>query len=238
MNDYRDLLSRLTEPFGVEISPELWEKFAIYGDLLKEWNEKINLTAITEDNEITVKHFADSLTALKFMSVKNGTTLADIGTGAGFPGLPLKIAAPGLNVTLVDSLEKRLNFLETVISELGLTGITTVHARAEDFGRNPAFRDSFDYATARAVAAMPVLLEYCMPAVKKGGCFLALKGSRDEGEFKRAAALLSARPVRTEEFTIQNGGELLERKIYIFEKTDRTAKAYPRKAGTPGKNPL
>jgi len=223
---------------GIELKDEQLEQFDKYRILLKEWNEKINLTAITEDEEIVIKHFVDSLTILDILKKNNIKTLADIGTGAGFPGVPLKIAFPELKVTLVDSLDKRLNFLNEVINSLGLKDIKTVHGRAEDFGRDPKYRDKFDATTARAVAAMPVLLEYCMPPVKKGGIFIAMKGSKDEGDFKNATRLLSGKLMNKISFTLDGAGELAERNIYIFNKIGVTDKAYPRKAGTPSKKPL
>ena len=233
----RTILETCIAPFGLTLTDEMWEKFDAYRALLKEWNEKMNLTAITDDSEIMVKHFADSLSLYPYITGKS-SNLCDIGTGAGFPGVPLKIVMPDLSVTLVDSLSKRLTFLNALVSELGLSGIELVHARAEDFCRKPGCRDSFEYVTARAVAPMNVLLEYCLPAVKPGGKFIAMKGSRDEGSFTYACRRLKAAPIKTESFTLTGAGASFERTIFIFEKTGPTPPQFPRKAGIPAKNPL
>ncbi len=233
-----ELLNKTLEPFGISVTDEQFQKFEKYMQLLKEWNEKINLTAITDDEGIIVKHFADSLTALPFVIKAGGKTLADVGTGAGFPAIPLKIMMPELKVYLVDSLDKRLKFLQTVINELDLADIETVHARAEDAGRDKKLRDNVDVVTARAVAAMPVLLEYCMPLVKPGGRFIALKGTKDDGDFTRAEKELSAELIEKNSFELILGDEGAARNIYVFEKTAPTKKQYPRKAGTPSSKPL
>lgn len=233
-----ELLNETLKPFDVTVSDGEWEKFEKYMRLLQEWNEKMNLTAITDDEGIVVKHFADSLTALPTVKSLGGKSLADVGTGAGFPAIPLKIMCPELKVYLVDSLEKRLKFLQTVIDNLGLTGIETVHLRAEDAGRDVKLRDNVDVVTARAVAAMPVLLEYCMPLVKPGGHFVALKGTKDDGSFKHAEAELSAKLISKNSFNLVVNDETAGRNIFVFEKTAPTKKQYPRKAGTPSSKPL
>lgn len=240
-----ELLQRAAEPFAVEITPALAESFDCYRRLLQEWNTRMNLTAITGDEEITVKHFADSLSLVPLIRARGGgngasLSLADVGTGAGFPGLPLKIVMPELRVCLIDSLAKRLTFLAEVIRELSLTGIETVHARAEDAGRNRAYRDRFDLAAARAVASMPVLLEYCMPLVKPGGTFLAMKGSLRETGFEAALRALSSELEQEVSFSLPGTGgeEAAARTVYCIRKLGPTAAKYPRKAGTAGRDPI
>ncbi len=198
----------------------------------------MNLTAITEPEEVAVKHFIDSLLAYEEADF-TGKTLADVGTGAGFPGVPLKIYCPSLKVTLIDSLGKRLKFLQQVIDELGLENITCEHLRAEDAGRDKRFREKFDLVTARAVARLSVLSEYCLPLVKKGGKFVALKGSKYAEEIAEGEAalkilggkLLSSEPVKLP--GLDDG-----RAIIKIAKTKPTPAQYPRKAGTPEKQPL
>lgn len=236
-DNLRSIFESCIAPFNLSLTDEIWDRFEVYRALLKEWNEKINLTAITDDKEIIVKHFADSLSLYPFIAGKS-STLCDIGTGAGFPGVPLKIVMPGLSVTLVDSLAKRLTFLDTLVGKLGLSGVNLVHCRAEDFGRKPGCRDSFDYVTARAVAPMNVLLEYCLPSVKPGGEFIAMKGSKDEGSFAGACRKLKGNPVKTETFQLSCGDETFERTLFVFEKTAPTPPQYPRKPGIPSKKPL
>ena len=247
-SDGYDLLRKGASGFGIDVSEDQWNRFFEYMRLLQDWNTRMNLTSITDDAAIITKHFVDSLTVAPY--IKDGLkgsaakTLCDIGTGAGFPGIPLKIMFPDLHVILVDSLNKRLLFLDEVISKLGLTKIETVHMRAEDFGRDNRFRNRIDYSTARAVAPMNVLLELCTPVLRVGGEFLAMKGGRDEGSFENAAKKLSCRLEKTDRLTITTvDGELSEKEeaeriIYIFKKTSPTAPAYPRKAGIPSKNPL
>ena len=162
--------------FGVKLDDHKTKQLNLYGNLLLEWNEKINLTAITEPQAVLYKHFYDCILFLKHNKIPQNATLVDVGTGAGFPGMVLKIVRPDLKVTLLDSLNKRLVFLNDVIAQLGLTGIETVHLRAEEAGRSKLHREKYDIATARAVASLPVLLEYCVPLVKVGGQFVAMKG--------------------------------------------------------------
>lgn len=240
--DLYELLKNGAEKYGVNVTPEQAEKLDRYRELLKEWNEKMNLTAITDDEGIIVKHFVDSLSLVPLIKEFGGKTLADVGTGAGFPGIPLKIVCPELEVCLIDSLAKRLGFLNVVIGELGLKGISTVHSRAEDAGRDKKHRDHYDLVTARAVAAMPVLLEYCLPLVKPNGTFLAMKGGSEEPDYKRALAELSGKEIKVLSLSLtQNGAEGEEtaaRKIYCIKKKGPTAAKYPRKAGTASKQPL
>lgn len=221
---------------GIKIEDNQLNQFSLYGELLVEWNEKINLTSITDPEEIMVKHFLDSLTLAQWVQ---GNDVADIGTGAGFPGVPLKIILPNKNFSLVDSLAKRLDFLQELILKLGLNKVNTIHARAEDFGRDTQFRGQYDTVVSRAVARLPVLLEYAIPVLKVGGVFLAAKGSQAEEEIKEsgnALTILGARIKDIKKFNLGEGAE--HRSIVIIEKIKETPRQYPRKAGTPSKNPL
>lgn len=209
-------------------------KFDTYMELLKDWNTRINLTAITEDEEIRLKHFQDSLSILPYIE---GGSLVDVGTGAGFPGLPIAIERPDVSVTLVDSLDKRVKFLQCVADTLELKNVTCIHARAEEFGRKPEYREKFDYATARAVASMPVLLEYCLPLLKTGGRFLAMKGANaSEEKFDKALEILGGKLVQQDTFLLENSE--LQRCIFVVEKFRQIPSKYPRKPGTPAKQPL
>lgn len=177
----REFLVRTAAAAGADLTLEDVEKFSKYGDLLLEWNKIMNLTAVTDEREIVLKHYIDSITILPYLDRICCKTFIDIGTGAGFPGIPVKILRPDINVVLLDSLGKRVNFLNIVISELGLKEIRAVHMRAEDGGRAPEFREKFDCAAARAVAPMNILLEYCMPFVKKKRTFYCNEGQRGGG---------------------------------------------------------
>ena len=181
----RELLINGAKELGIELSDKQVEQFMKYKSLLQEWNEKMNLTAITEDREVITKHFLDCMTINKALQMSDQETVIDIGTGAGFPGLVIKIAFPHLKVTLVDALKKRLTFLDTVISELSLTGIECVHSRAEDLGKNKAYREGFDICASRAVANLAVLSEYTLPFVKVDGYLIALKGQKLDEELEQ-----------------------------------------------------
>ena len=224
--------------FGVKIDGDITERLNLYGNLLLEWNEKMNLTAITAPEDVLYKHFYDCILFLKAVTPAKNARIIDVGTGAGFPGTVLKIVRPDINVTLLDSLNKRLVFLNEVIAELGLSGISTVHMRAEDAGIAAAHREKYDIACARAVAALPVLMEYCLPFVKKGGCFVAMKGASAEDEMNRsfsAAHLLGAdKPtIICETLT---GNE--QRAFVITKKISQTPTRYPRKPAEISKKPL
>ena len=228
------LLAETVAAFGVTLTQEACEKLDIYARLLVEWNEKMNLTAITAPRDIVVKHFVDSLTALPLLPEKKGFSLIDVGTGAGFPGIPLAIACPDMKLTLLDSLNKRLTFLNAVCEAVGIDAVT-VHARAEEGGQNPALRERFDVATARAVAALPTLSEYCLPFVKVGGRFIAMKGPESRDEAAAAAsgiALLGGKTPVVRELKLpavpQEGEEQLERRLFVIEKGRPTPKQYPR----------
>ena len=224
-----------------ELTDKQKQQFKLYFKMLIEVNEHVNLTRITEEDEVYLKHFYDSITPLfTFGAVfKDGATLCDVGAGAGFPSIPLKILKPGLKVTSVDSLQKRLNFLKDLFSELGLTDVELVHGRAEDVGQNKLYRERFDIVTARAVARMSVLSEYCLPLVKKGGYFVALKGPKAEDELddgKKALEVLGGKLSQDEELTLPESEE--ERTLVLVQKVKSTPKKYPRQAGTPRRKPI
>lgn len=234
---FAEILAARGAEAQLSFTEEQLAQFTRYYELLVETNKVMNLTAITEPEEVAVKHMVDSL--LAYEDGMQGKTLVDVGTGAGFPGVPLKIYCPSLKVTLVDSLGKRLRFLQQVIDELGLKGIRCEHLRAEDAGRSKKHREQYDYVTARAVARLSVLSEYCLPLAKKGGQFIALKGSRFVEEIEEGEAavkilggkIISAEPVKLP--GLDDG-----RAIIKIAKIKATPAQYPRKAGTPEKQPL
>lgn len=237
--EFFDLMKRASNEVGLELTELQYEQFIKYMKLLQEWNEKINLTAITKDEEIIRKHFIDCIKAFKSDSIKNSKTIIDVGTGAGFPGLPIAIMNPSIKVTLLDSLNKRINYLNIVIRELGLKNVTTIHSRAEDGARKPELREKFDVATSRAVANMAVLSEYCMPYVKKGGYFIALKGPAVDEELKNAnnaINILGGEFKGVIEVSIEETN--LKHNIVEVKKLKSCSKVYPRKAGTITKKPL
>lgn len=225
------------EKVGIELSELQKEQYRKYYDLVVEWNQKINLTAITEEDEFYTKHFFDSISLAFYKDYSNIESICDVGSGAGFPSIPLKILYPNLKVTIVDSLNKRIKFLNLVKDELGLNDCNFVHARAEEFGQNKEYRESFEIVTARAVARLNVLAELCLPLVKKDGYFLSLKAQKAEEETKEAInaiKLLGGKLEQDLEFDIE--GE--ERHILEICKAKETPNKYPRKAGTPNKKPL
>ena len=222
---------------GVRFSVEQMDKFYKYMNLLIDWNEKINLTAIIEPNEIILKHFIDSITILK--DIKDGSIVVDVGTGAGFPGIPLSIMNPTLKITLVDSLNKRLIFLQEVINELDLKNVELVHARAEEFGRNKKYREKFDVATSRAVANLATLSEYLLPLVKINGKAISMKAgnaSQEIEDAKKAIKTLGGNINNIEEFKLPQSD--IGRTIIIIDKISGTPGKYPRKPGTPAKEPI
>lgn len=235
----RELLISGAKNYGIDLDDEKVEKFFKYMNLLKSWNEKINLTAITEDEEIIKKHFLDSISIVKTNLIKDNVSIIDVGTGAGFPGIPIKIVMPNVKVLLLDSLQKRVNFLNEVIFELKLEGIEAVHSRAEDAARIEKYREKFDIATARAVAHMSILSEYCMPFVKVNGYFIAMKGpSIDEeiNESKNAIGTLGGKLKNIIETTIPEYDA--NHKLIVVEKIKETDKKYPRKPSQIEKKPI
>jgi 16S rRNA (guanine527-N7)-methyltransferase len=235
--EMEELLKKGVQELGLELPLNTISKFFKYKELVLEWNKKVNLTSIEDDKEFIIKHFVDSLTLAPLLNIKNGS-LIDVGTGAGFPGIPLKILLSNLEVTLLDSLDKRVRFLNTVIEELSIQGINAIHFRAEDGGHNSNYREKFDFAVARAVASLPVLLEYCLPFVKVGGVFFAMKGlSEDEVSLsKKALQTLGGEILEIKKFQLPLTDN--QRNIIVIKKFRQTPTNYPRKAGKPSKNPL
>ncbi len=222
---------------SLPFSPELSEKLDQYAQLLVEWNEKMNLTAITEPNDITVKHFADSLLLLNALDIPKNASLIDVGTGAGFPSVPVGLARPDLKVTLLDSLQKRITFLETLCAQLSLPAVC-IHGRAEEMGRQTAFRERFDVATARAVANLRELAEYCLPFVKVGGTFAALKGYDIEEELEEAAYAISHLGGQVTAVKKYRLREDASRAIILIKKVRPVSAKYPRISAKIKKEPL
>ncbi|ARJ39054.1 16S rRNA methyltransferase G [Sporosarcina ureae] len=224
---------------GFELSDAQKQQFKRYFEVLVEWNEKMNLTAITDAPSVYLKHFYDSITSAFYVDFTKYESVCDVGAGAGFPSIPLKIIYPHLHVTIVDSLNKRITFLNHLAGELQLENVAFVHARAEEFGRNPKYREQFDVVTARAVARLSVLSELCIPLAKQGGLFVSMKGAAASEEMKdatRAVKLLGAVLQNEHEFLLPE--EDSERHIFVFEKKKQTPKKYPRKPGVPNKTPI
>lgn len=234
----KDYLLEATKDFKIKLNDTQLEQLNIYFNLLVEWNEKINLTAITDEQGVAVKHFADSLTLFNYIDMPTGASVIDVGTGAGFPGLVLKIARPDIKLTLLDSLNKRLLFLQTVLDETGLEA-RLVHSRAEDGANKVEYREKYDFAVSRAVAQLNVLSEYCLGYVKKGGKFVALKGPNADDEIanaKKALKILGGKLVNKYEFDLpQDGGN---RNILEILKVKSTPPKYPRNSGKIKSNPL
>ena len=236
-DDFKEKMIINVDKLGITLSEIQLKQFYNYMNLLIEWNKKINLTAITEPNEIILKHFVDSLTISKYIS--DETRVVDVGTGAGFPGIPLKIYRQDIEITLLDSLQKRINFLDEVIRELNLEKIETIHSRVEDFGKDKKYREKFDIATSRAVANLATLSEYLLPLVKVGGKVISMKGSLIEEELensKNAIKILGGKIERVDEFDLPNSD--ISRNIVLIDKIKETPNKYPRKAGEPSKKPL
>ncbi len=237
--EYFQLMKEASLEVGLDLTENQYNQFILYMRLLQEWNEKINLTAITDDEEVIKKHFIVCIKAFKSNAVKNAKTIIDVGTGAGFPGLPIAIMNPNVKVTLLDSLNKRINFLNTVIAKLGLKNVITIHSRAEDGARNPEFRENFDVATSRAVANMAVLSEFCLPYVKLNGYFVALKGPAIDDEIndgKKAISTLGGELENIVEVNIEESD--LKHNIVEIKKIRKCPKTYPRKAGSINKKPI
>lgn len=236
-NEFEKNMYEYTNKININLEKDDVKKFYKYQELLLEWNKKINLTAITEPEEIIRKHFVDSLTIEKYL--KNGAYIVDVGTGAGFPGIPLKILRKDIKVILVDSLNKRINFLNEVIKELKLDNIGAIHARVEEFGRNKEYREKFDISTSRAVANLSTLSEYLLPLVKLGGISVCMKGSEIEEELdqsKKAISVLGGKNIRVDEFYLPNSD--IKRNLIVIEKNNNTPSKYPRKPGIPAKEPI
>lgn len=224
---------------GIILTDNQINQFRKYFELLVEWNEKMNLTAITDLEGVYLKHFYDSISASFYFDFTKIESVCDVGAGAGFPSLPIKICFPHLHITIVDSLNKRITFLNHLSQELQLDNVSFVHARAEEFGQNALYREKFDVVTARAVARLSVLSELCIPLVKKGGYFVALKAAAGAEEFQDAKKAISTFGASLkEEFSYKLPVEESDRTLYIFDKIKQTPKKYPRKPGMPNKSPI
>ncbi|MDR1773880.1 MAG: 16S rRNA (guanine(527)-N(7))-methyltransferase RsmG [Clostridioides sp.] len=225
--------------FGIKADTKMLDRFQKYKEVLVEWNKVMNLTGIEDEREIYIKHFLDSISMVKSGCVKENISVIDVGTGAGFPGIPLKICFENIKLTLLDSLNKRINFLKAVGESLELEGIEYLHARAEDFGVKKEYRQSYDIATARAVAELPVLLEICVPFVKVGGYFICLKGPSVEREIQdstKAQEVLGVKFIEKIDIKLKESDS--NHNILIFQKIKDTPNKYPRKAGKVSKNPI
>jgi len=224
---------------GIELTDTQIAQFKTYFELLVEWNEKMNLTAITDLEGVYLKHFYDSISASFYFDFSNVNSICDVGAGAGFPSLPIKICFPHLHVTIVDSLNKRITFLNHLSEQLKLENVNFVHSRAEEFGQNLKYREQFEVVTARAVARLSVLSELCIPLVKQGGYFVALKASAGPEELKDAKkAITTLGAALKEDFYYNLPMEDSERTLYVFDKIKQTPKKYPRKPGVPNKTPI
>ncbi|WP_096272225.1 16S rRNA (guanine(527)-N(7))-methyltransferase RsmG [Paucisalibacillus globulus] len=227
------------EKQGITLTEKQIQQFDIYFKTLVEWNEKINLTALTDEEDVYLKHFYDSISAAFYHDFTKEQHICDVGAGAGFPSIPLKICFPTIKVTIVDSLQKRIGFLNHLAAELELTDVAFYHDRAETFGKNSKFRESFDTVMARAVARMSVLSELCIPLVKKNGVFIAMKGAQATEELetgKTAIEVLGGEIESTNSFILPE--ENSERSIVVVRKKRQTPKKFPRKPGTPNKEPI
>ena len=234
-----EILKAGIESFNLEATDEKLEKLKKYREILVEWNKVMNLTGIEEEREVFVKHFLDSISAVTNGYINDNTSLIDVGTGAGFPGMPLKICLDNLKLTLLDSLNKRINFLQEVANELDLEDIDFVHGRAEDFGKKEEYREKFDVATARAVAGLPILMEFCVPFVKVGGYFICLKGPNANLELEESKVAMEVLGIEfVEKIDIKLPDLELNHNILVFKKNKSTPSKYPRKSGKPSKNPI
>lgn len=236
-------LSQICNELNIEITDKQLDQFSVFYEMLIEKNKVMNLTAITEKDEVIAKHFADSIAIIPYLKESGisceGLSVIDIGTGAGFPGIPLKIMMPDTEFTLLDSLNKRIKFIDEVISELGLKKINTVHGRAEDFANDKNYREKFDLCVSRAVANLSTLSEYCIPFVKKNGMFISYKAGDSEDEInssKNAIKILGGKISKVESFVLPEADA--SRVFVMINKINNTEKKYPRKAGVPAKNPL
>lgn len=237
--DRKNRFDQELESLGIQLTEVQREQFDRYYELLIEWNSVMNLTAITDYEEVNLKHFADSLTLVRLIDMNQINSVIDIGTGAGFPGIPLKIVYPNVEIVLLDSLNKRIKFLNAVSEELGLTKIKTLHGRAEDYAKKAEYREKFDLAVSRAVANLSTLSEYCIPFVKRGGAFISYKSGNSDDEIKsaeRAVSILGGKISKIDKFKL--AGTDMGRSLIQITKEKPTPNKYPRKAGVPGKEPL
>ena len=234
-----DILRKGLEDLGIDVTDKMLKDLKIYRDILVEWNQKMNLTGIEDEREVYVKHFIDSVSAVNKGYVKDGLSIFDVGTGAGFPGLPLRICLPNTKDTLLDSYIKRINYLQEVSRSVEIDNIELILGRAEDFGKNPEYREQYDIATARAVAGLPVLMEFCVPFVKVGGYFVCLKGPNADLELEESKKAMETLGVEfVEKIDVELPDSDLKHNILVFKKTNNTPEKYPRKAGKPVKSPI
>ena len=237
--DKENLLVKGLSELGLTITEEQIEKFDKYYEMLIETNKVMNLTSITEYDEVIIKHFIDSLLVVNIFDISKSKKMIDVGTGAGFPGIPIKIMFPHLQITLLDSLNKRINFLQEVSKQVGIDNIEFIHGRAEDFGKLEEYREKYDIATARAVAGLPILMEFCVPFVKVGGYFVCLKGPNANLELEESKAAMDVLGVEfIEKINIELPESDLNHNILVFKKVKNTPDKYPRKAGKPAKSPI
>lgn len=229
----------IAQNWQIDLTDKQLEQFDRYYDLLTTWNEKINLTAITDRSEVYEKHFYDSLSLTAVMDLSQVLTIMDVGAGAGFPSIPIKIVFPHLKVTIVDSLNKRITFLKELSDDLGLEDVTLIHQRAEDAGQDPLLREKFDLVTARAVARLNVLAELCLPFARVSGHFAALKGAKAQEEelmAQKAITVLGGKVAKSASLTLPSDHS--DRDIILIEKVKKTPRKYPRQAGKPNRNPI
>ena len=232
-------LKKSFEAMNIENSQELIEKFRIYMEGVLEWNEKVNLTTITDPDEFAIKHFVDSIICANYPEYINAAKIIDVGTGAGFPGIPLSIISPEKEFILMDSLNKRLKIIDELCQRADIKNVVTLHARAEELAKNKAHRERYDLCVSRAVANMAVLAEYCLPFIKVGGFLMAYKGPEAENEVREAEHALSLLGGRAEEIRNGNLKEFgIDHKVVVIKKVSNTPSKYPRKPGTPTKEPL
>ena len=235
---FKDVLLKQAELSHIELTDEQVQKLTRYYELLIEWNEKMNLTALTEPDDVALKHFCDSILLLNYADIPKNSSLIDVGTGAGFPSVPVKIVRPDIKLCLLDSLNKRLTFLKEVVSELELDDVEIVHSRAEDGAKNAKLREKFDFATSRAVAQLNVLTEYCLPYVKVGGAFIAMKGKYSEEEIANAKSAIKLLGGKTTKVDTYNLADSSERTIINISKISSTDKRYPRTSAKIKSKPL
>lgn len=236
--DYYKLIEASCSSVGLEFDEKKYSQFVEYKNLIQEWNEKMNLTAITDDEGVMKKHFIDSIKVFNFSGLREAESIIDIGTGAGFPGIPMKIVKPDMKVVLLDSLMKRVNFLNEVIAKLGLEDIKAIHGRAEDFGK-AEYRECFDVAVSRAVANMTLLTELCMPFVKVNGYFVAMKGPGAGAEIEEAKAAIGMLGGRLEQIIeVEIEESDLKHNLVVVKKIKPTPKQFPRKPGVAAKKPI
>ena len=234
-----EILRQGINGFGIEANDQMINDLKTYREILVDWNQKMNLTGIEEEKEVFIKHFLDSISAVSKGYIKDGISLIDVGTGAGFPGLPLKICLRNIKLTLLDSLNKRINFLQEVSNSINLEDIEFIHGRAEDFGKDSKYREQFDVATARAVAGLPILMEFCVPFVKVGGYFVCLKGPNANLELEESQKAMEVLGLEfIEKIDIELPSEELKHNILVFKKVKNIPEKYPRKAGKPAKSPI